>query len=102
MADDSAAAGSDVGYWNLGVTTALGLAKSGVFGGRVQNFINPQSALSQPAAAPPPPPVAGQLSVNPPPVSSGGVMGHLKRNWWKYAIGAGIVGLGGVLLMRRK
>lgn len=83
----------DPSYWNTGFNVLNNLAASGAFGSdgrRVAQYINPPTAVSQPAQAPPPAPVSGQLSVNPAP-TAGGFMGHLRTHWGKYAIALGVV-----------
>ena len=90
-------------YWALGLTTTLGLAQSGVFGGDIRKLTNPQSAVSKPMVAPPPAPVAGQQAMSPiQSTMQPGIAGHLARNWGKYAIGAGVFVVLAVVLMRRK
>lgn len=92
-------------YWQTGFNILNNLATSGAFGSdgqRVANYVNPPTAIAQPAAAPPPPPVAGQQAVNPP-ASSGGFVDHMRANWSKYALGLGtLFALVFVVKMARK
>lgn len=86
MADESQS------YWQTGFGVLSTLAASGAFGSdgkKAARYINPKAPLAAPNPVPPPAPVAGQQGVNPGAGSgSGGFMGHLQRNWGKYAIGA--------------
>ena len=82
---------AETDYWSAGITGVIGLAGSGLLGHKIQSIVqpNPPTAISRPAAAPTPAPVEGQMAVNP--GSAPTVEGHLKRNWGKYLIGAGVL-----------
>jgi len=94
--------GAGGGYWQLGIQTVQGLAGAGVFGRKVQNYVNPPSITAPPMQAPVAAPVAGSQGTNPNATPSQVAnQSHFAKYGKVYAIGGGVLLVIGALVLLR-